>query len=349
MSPTPSSPVPNPRLELYQEYPEPDERETIGAITDLLIDHLKVQYRDQPKLRDTHTKSNGLVKATFRVLPDLPQDLRVGLFKEPRSYDCWIRFSNSDSFLSKDKAKDFRGISLKLFEVEGEKLQPDEHGTFDFILLGNDAFFAKHPRDFLAFFRLLFRYKKPLGPLLYILTRWRQAYNLLFGRRVFGNPLEINWFGAVPYRFGDRAVKYRIPRSKPPTPPDTNDPDYLRRRLTASLQEKDWILDFEIQFQLDPYRHPIESALVPWEDSPFYKIAEIHLDRQEFNSPAQLQFDENLTYNPWHCTAEHRPVGGINRARRDVYHALQEFRLAENREKRIDVLTSTPFPRRNQD
>ena len=340
---------PNSKLELYQEYPEPDERETIDAITDLLIGHLKIQYRDQPKLRDTHTKSNGLIKGRFEVLPNLPDELRVGLFSEPRTYDCWIRFSNSDSFISNDKAKDFRGISLKLFEVEGEKLQPDETGTFDFILLGNDAFFAKHARDFLAFFRLLFRYKKPLGPLLYILTRWRQAYNILFGRRVFGNPLEINWFSAVPYRFGKRAVKYRIPRSKPLSPPDKNDPDYLRRRLAASLQEKDWTLDFEIQFQLDPYQHPIESALVPWENSPFYKVAEIHLPRQEFNSAAQLQFDENLTYNPWHCTADHRPLGGINRARRDVYHALQEFRLAQNHQKRSDVVTSTPSGQREHE
>jgi len=140
-----------------------------------------------------------------------------------------------------------------------------------------------------------------------------------------------------------RSKAYHCNRSKTLTPPDKNDPDYLRRRLAASLQEKDWILDFEIQFQLDPYRHPIESALVPWEDSPFCKLAQIHLPRQEFNSPAQLQFDENLTYNPWHCTAEHRPLGGINRARRDVYHALQEFRLSQNHQKRIDVLTPTSF------
>jgi hypothetical protein len=81
---------------------------------------------------------------------------------------------------------------------------------------------------------------------------------------------------------------------------------------------------------------------VPWTDSPFHTIAKIHLPRQEFNSPAQLQFDENLTYNPWHCTAEHRPLGGINRARRDVYHALQEFRLGQNNQQRSDVLTSAP-------
>ena len=334
--------MPNSKRELYQEYPEPGERETIDAIIGLLIGHLKIQYRDLPKLRDTHTKSNGLVKGRFHVLPNLPDELRVGLFRESRSYDCWIRFSNSDSFISNDKAKDFRGISLKLFEVEGEKLQPDERGTFDFVLLGHEVFFAKHPRDFLAFFRLLFRFKKPLGPLLYLLTRWRQAYNIFSGRKVFGNPLEISWFSAVPYRFGNRAVKYRIPKSKPLTPPDKNDPDYLRRRLAVSLQERDWTLDFEIQFQLDPHDHPIESALIPWKNSPFYKVAEIHLPRQEFSSPPQLKFDENLTYNPWHCTADHRPLDGINRARRDVYHALQEFRLSENQQKRIDVLTSTP-------
>ena len=112
-------------LQLYQEYPEPGEQQTINAIIDLLIGHLKIQYRGLPKLRDTHTKSNGLVKGRFQVLPNLPDELCVGLFRESRSYDCWIRFSNSDSFISNDKAKDFRGISLKLFEVEGEMVIAD--------------------------------------------------------------------------------------------------------------------------------------------------------------------------------------------------------------------------------
>jgi hypothetical protein len=33
-----------------------------------------------------------------------------------------------------------------------------------------------------------------------------------------------------------------------------------------------------------------------------------------------------LSYNPWHCIAEHRPLGNQSRARKRMYLALSEFR-----------------------
>ena len=45
-----------------------------------------------------------------------------------------------------------------------------------------------------------------------------------------------------------------------------------------------------------------------------------------FDSEAQRAFGENLSYTPWHSLAEHRPLGGINRARKVVYRAISMFR-----------------------
>jgi hypothetical protein len=33
-----------------------------------------------------------------------------------------------------------------------------------------------------------------------------------------------------------------------------------------------------------------------------------------------------VAFNPWHSLAEHRPLGGMNRARREIYAAMAEFR-----------------------
>ncbi len=62
---------------------------------------------------------------------------------------------------------------------------------------------------------------------------------------------------------------------------------------------------------------------MPWKDSPFYKVAEIWIPPQEFHSLEHLLFDENMTFNPWHRTPEHRPIGGVNRTLRDVMRAIK--------------------------
>lgn len=43
-----------------------------------------------------------------------------------------------------------------------------------------------------------------------------------------------------------------------------------------------------------------------------------------------LEFCQNLAFNPWRSYPEHRPLGGINRVRKDVYQKLAEFRHHRN-------------------
>src|SRR3712207_7352960 len=62
----------------------------------------------------SHAKGHYVVRGEFNVAPDLPQELRVGLFKEARTYPCWIRFANLSRTPQKDKKGDVRSMSLKL-------------------------------------------------------------------------------------------------------------------------------------------------------------------------------------------------------------------------------------------
>ncbi|HZN11736.1 MAG TPA: hypothetical protein VFC61_08660, partial [Blastocatellia bacterium] len=52
--------------------------------------------------------------------------------------------------------------------------------------------------------------------------------------------------------------------------------------------------------------------------------------RQQFDSPAQLAFAHRLSFNPWHCLPEHRPLGNQNRARRRIYQELSQLRQSMN-------------------
>jgi hypothetical protein len=56
----------------------------------------------------------------------------------------------------------------------------------------------------------------------------------------------------------------------------------------------------------------------------------LRIPQQKFDSPAQLDFAKRLSYNPWHCLAEHRPLGNQNRARRRMYLTLATLRQTMN-------------------
>ena len=59
-------------------------------------------------------------------------------------------------------------------------------------------------------------------------------------------------------------------------------------------------------------------------------VATLRLPRQRFDSPAQIAFARRLSYNPWHCVPEHRPLGNQSRARRRMYYELSQLRHRMN-------------------
>ncbi|MEZ6094542.1 MAG: hypothetical protein R3C03_09950 [Pirellulaceae bacterium] len=66
---------------------------------------------------------------------------------------------------------------------------------------------------------------------------------------------------------------------------------------------------------------PIEDATVNWpeSESPFRTVARLSLPQQEI---ANRRFEPeytDLAFNVWHALTDHRPLGGINRVRREVY------------------------------
>jgi len=70
--------------------------------------------------------------------------------------------------------------------------------------------------------------------------------------------------------------------------------------------------------------------LWPEKLSPRITAATLRIPRQEFHYPAQLEFARRLSYNPWHCIAEHRPLGNQSRARRRMYDTLSRLRHSMN-------------------
>ena len=136
---------------------------------------------------------------------------------------------------------------------------------------------------------------------------------------------------------GDRAVKYAIKPSIPFTdtiPSGKPSPNYLRERMKEDLNKNVVNLDFFIQLQVNADTMPIEDSRVEWNEglSPFIKVATIKILKQAFDTPEQQLYGDQLSFSPWHCLPEHRPLGGINRGRKAIYQTMSKFRHGRNGE-----------------
>ena len=88
---------------------------------------------------------------------------------------------------------------------------------------------------------------------------------------------------------------------------------------------------------------PIEDLTVEWKpsDSPFVPVADIHIPAQQFNTPESMASCENMSFNPWHSLAAHKPVGGLNRLRKAVYLAVVRYRREKNETASIHEMATT--------
>jgi len=328
-----------------KEYPEKNEEKIADKIVALLKAQMLRFYgkNKEKQLRQIHPKMNGCVKAEFIIEKNLPEELKVGIFKEEKSFPAWIRFSNGDTKPLPDWKKDIRGFAIKIMNVPGEKIVESKKngGNHDFILMNTKNFVAKDVKSFFRILKVVTVPYKPgtFFPKLFAILRSIPILIRAGKAKIKSNhPFEIYYFSTVPYRFGDetKAVKYAVlPSDKNQLEyTDEKSEDFLRANMVATLLKHEIVYNFFIQFQTDPVKMPIEDPTVVW-DSPYIKMATIRIPTQIFDTPEQNDFGDNLSFNSWHALPEHRPLGNFNRARKKIYRELYDFRHLHN--KIIDV------------
>ena len=99
------------------------------------------------------------------------------------------------------------------------------------------------------------------------------------------------------------------------------------------MKAADAEFDFMVQVQTDARLMPIEDPGIRWPESvsPFRKVGRLSIPRQDADVQALATLAEDISFNPWRCLETHRPLGGINRARRNIYASLSAYRHAFNR------------------
>jgi hypothetical protein len=101
----------------------------------------------------------------------------------------------------------------------------------------------------------------------------------------------------------------------------------LKKNMQDVLSSREMRFDFLIQRYVD-HRTPVEDTLTEWEESvsPFIHVATIIVPVQDLSSASRGLLCENLSFNPWHCLPEHRPLGAVNRVRKTIYREISKYR-----------------------
>jgi len=320
-----------------EEVPANEDAAT-QQIVQMIEESVRAEAKNGLARRGAHAKAHGCVQAEFRVLDNLPEEARVGIFREPRAYPAWIRYSNAFGKMQDDSVGDARGMAIKLMGVERS-----ESGTQDFVMINHPVFLVRNAADYVEFQKALSEdspvkfFFPSLNPFNFRLHEFGIAIAIRSTK--VANPLDSRYWSTTPYLFGDTEMKFSARHCGPASPfIETTSPDFLRENMQKHLAETEACFDFLVQLRKLPTEMPIEDPTIEWseKDAPFIPVARITIPAQAFTSPEQLAFCENLSFTPWHAIPEHRPLGGINRVRKTVYDTISRVRHELNGDKRLE-------------
>ncbi len=304
--------------------------DSIGALKAMFVDLTmgpRLNAGQKPAQRPVFRKTHGVAAGIFRVKPDLPEELKTGIFALGE-LPMLARFSTDDAPLNADD-KATIGIGFKLLGVPGPKILHPQDLTCDFILQNHPVFFVDTARDMCEFTRAAFTG----GFDAYLAAHPVTGQVLSAMEKVEPSVLTASYWSILPHKFGDGfVVKYKLTPRTPAGPlPGSNPPqNYLYLDLKDRLLRGEAIFDFHLQFQKDPAAMPIDQATVPWDEtvSPPVPVATLTFPAQ--NIDAQAVFGENFSANIWQTLPVHEPLGSIADVRKVAYAAAAELRRTVN-------------------
>jgi len=201
-------------------------------------------------------------------------------------------------------------------------------------MINHPVFFVRNAADYVGFQQAVASGKV----LWWILNPMRVFHEGLIARaiqkKVMVNPLDSTYFSMTASKLGTRQMKFRAlpcPASRFRSPSNTT--SRLAENLAATLAAGESCFLFQVQLRAKPSEMPVEDPSEEWseKDAPFRTVARITIPRQK---PALGESCETLSFNPWNGLAEHRPLGGISRARKAVYQEISRLRHEINRQRR---------------
>ncbi|MBB3357274.1 MULTISPECIES: catalase family protein [unclassified Novosphingobium] len=331
---------------------EDNEAETDASLEKSFDHILETTAQDYGRpVRAVHAKAHGLFEGTFTVDANLPPELAQGLFAQAGRYDAALRISTNPGDILDDNVVLPRGLALKVTGAPGEYLGTAEDDAQDFLFVNSPVFATARADQFAGKLKLLAATtdrapgaKVALSTVLGFINSALGKVGLessalaAMGGAPQVHPLGETYFSTTPFRYGDHVAKFRLRPLSPALTAlsgkviDTSGrPDGLRETIREDAANLIGEWAFEVQLLRDLDRQPVEDASVEWpeEVSPFVQVATLRVEPQDSWSADKVQrIDETLHFSPWNGLEAHRPLGGINRARRRAYRHSADFRVA---------------------
>lgn len=337
------------------EQPQADEAETIAQLNeqfDIVLDTTAGDYGHA--VRAVHAKAHAILEGTLTIDADLPPELAQGLFATPGEHKVLMRFSTNPGDILDDAISLPRGLAIKVFDVDGERLSDAEGRTQDFIMVNANTFQAKTADKFLGNLKLLARTtdkaeggKKALSAVLRGVSSALGAVGIesatinTLGGAPNVDPVGETYYSATPFRYGDHIAKFSLSPIAPGLKERTgaiidtaDDRDAIRHTVRDELRSIAGEWEFRVQLARDLARQPVEDATVEWDEAeaPFVRVGTIRTTAQDSWDDARVeQVNEQLRFSVWTGLAAHQPLGNINRARRDTYRHSADYRQRANR------------------
>jgi hypothetical protein len=269
-----------------------------------------------------------------RVLPDLPEHARQGLFAKPGEHRAYVRFSNGSGALVPDRAPDLRGLALKVLDVDGPKALGDAR-TQDLLMIDTPTVPFRTPDEFIDFVCAAAPPDGGVGRVFRTLGFFRTV-GLLAGlaKAAKGKPRNVvdrPFHTAAAICFGPYAARVSaFPlHAAGDDGPAVAERDYLAGRTAERVARVPLEYELRAQFFTGP-ETPVEDSRVEW-PSPFVPVARLAIEKQDAASDRGKRlhaFVESLSFDPWHALVEHRPLGAVMRARKHAYYSSIQHRSA---------------------
>lgn len=339
------------------EQTDEDEAQLAADLAKTMLKISRKTFEDTHEgLRSVHAKSHALLTGRLEVLSGLPAELAQGLFAAPGEYPVIMRFSTTPGDILPDSVSTPRGLAIKVIGVQGARLHGTQDATTqDFVMVNGPAFQARDGKAFLSSLKLLAATTDKGEGAKVALSKVLRATegaiegvggksNLLraLGGHPATHPLSETYYSATPFLYGPYIAKFSVvPVSEDLTMHghDHIDIDDNPTAIREAMQDHFAIMggEWELRVQLctDLDAMPVENAARVWpeDQSPYVAVARISVEPQTAWSEARsAAIDDGMSFSPWHGLEAHRPLGSINRLRRQAYEA--SFKARAEREHR---------------
>lgn len=303
--------------------------------------------------RAVHAKGHALLRGSLTILDGLPAQYAQGLFAQAGRYAVLLRWSSPPAGQLPDSVSTPRAVALKVQDVPGERLDATRPGrSQDFLLVNAPAFALPDPQSLLPATALLPASAEGLeaGKKAFsaVLRGVEGAIEALGGMSVKikgvggepqHHPLGETYFSQTPFLYGRHMAKFALAPVSGSLlalygAPLGNEDDAQREALQAFFAGQCGEWELRVQLCTDLEKMPIEDASREWpqELSPYVAVARLTVAPQDSWDPvASPKLEDETAFDPWNCVAAHRPLGAINRARREVMKVSREVRAEFNR------------------